>query len=153
MKISHYRPVKNTLHNQFITDSAASGTAYACGEKLQRCIGYRPKKQQVRTIMEYRQSKGYQSALLATSSIVHATLAAFYANVPSRKQYQEIALQLSKSFRTSLLRRQKHFNMREDKRNLIKEMEKNDFEVVKNLDDYAVSTAKRVGLFTNNDEL
>ena len=145
---------KTHSYNQFITDSAASGTAYACGEKTYNgVLGIDPKNNKLESIMEYCQSKGYQSALLATSSIVHATPAAFYANVPSRKQYQDIALQLSESAVDFFIGGgKKHFNMREDKRNLIKEMEKNDFEVVKNLDDYTASTAKRVGLFTNNDE-
>lgn len=145
---------KTHSYDQFVTDSAASGTAYACGEKTYNgVLGIDPKNNKLESIMEYCQSKGYQSALLATSSIVHATPAAFYANVPSRKQYQDIALQLSESTVDYFIGGgKKHFNLREDKRNLIKEMEENNFEVVRNLDDFVASPAKRVGLFTDTDE-
>ena len=41
--------------------------------------------------------KGYQNALVATSSVVHATPAALYAHIDSRYKYDEIADQLVNS--------------------------------------------------------
>jgi alkaline phosphatase len=82
--------------NQLITDSAASGTAMACGVKtLNGVIGIDGRNNKHSSILELYKEKGYATGLLATSSIAHATPASFYAKVPSRRQYEDIALQLS----------------------------------------------------------
>lgn len=135
-----------------VTDSAASGTAIACGEKTYNgVIGISSKNIKLESVLEICEDNGYNSGLIANSSIVHATPASFYANVDSRKKYEEIALQLNESNVDYFIGGgRKHFNQREDNRNLIKEMKTVD--VVENFNAYKKSKADRVGLFTYNDE-
>ena len=66
-----------------ITDSAASGTAMACGVKtLNGAHWNRWSNKKHISILELCKEKGYATGLLATSSIVHATPASFYAKYP-----------------------------------------------------------------------
>ena len=138
--------------NNLVTDSAASGTAMACGEKtLNGVIGINSQNQKLKSILEICKEKGYNTGLIATSSIVHATPASFYAKIHSRKKYEDIALQLSQSEVDYFIGGGKNFFMkREDKRNLIKEM--NEVEIVKNLNGFKKSTNDRIGLLTYPEE-
>jgi alkaline phosphatase len=143
---------KTHSHNSLVTDSAASGTAMASGVKtLNGVIGINIKNQKVKSILEISKERGYQTGLIATSSIVHATPASFYAKVLSRKEYQKIALQMSESVVDYFIGGgQKHFNNRSDNRNLLKEMK--DYDIVSSLSRFDKSEAAKIGLFTNRDE-
>ena len=145
---------KTHSYNQLVTDSAASGTAMACGEKTYNgVVGINPKNKKLESILEYCNSKNFTTALIATSSIVHATPASFYANVNSRRQYEDIALQLRfNSVDYFIGGGKKHFNRRKDKRNLIEEMEEEGYDIVNNLDDFDKSNSKKLGFFTYADE-
>ena len=145
---------KTHSYNQLVTDSAASGTAMACGEKTYNgVVGIDPKNKQLESILEYCNSKNFSTALIATSSIVHATPASFYANVNSRRQYEDIALQLRyNSVDYFIGGGRKHFNRRSDKRNLIEEMEEEGYDIVNNLDNYNKSSSQKLGFFTYADE-
>ena len=84
--------------NALVTDSAASGTAMACGIKtMNGVIGIGVDNVHKESILELSKKKNYATGLIATSSIVHATPASFYANVVSRRQYEDIAFQMSVS--------------------------------------------------------
>ena len=77
---------KTYAYDQFITDSAASGTAMASGVKTYNgVLGIDSKNIPKKSILEICQEKGYNTALIATSSIAHATPAAFYAKIDSRR--------------------------------------------------------------------
>jgi len=143
---------KTYSSDNLVTDSAASGTAMATGVKTYNgAIGLDPNKNPHISILEICAEKGYKTALLATSSIVHATPASFYAKVPSRKNYEDIALALSKhSVNLFFGGGKKHFEKREDGRDLIDEMDSYDF--VKNLRQLEKSTSDKIGYFTYDDE-
>ena len=145
---------KTHSYNQLVTDSAASGTAMACGEKTYNgVVGISPKNQQLESILEYCTSKDYNTALIATSSIVHATPASFYANVESRRQYEDIALQLRYNKVNYFIGGgRKYFNRRADKKNLLEEMEKEGYEIVNNLNKFNNSKNQKLGFFTYEDE-
>ena len=84
--------------DSLITDSAASATAWAAGIKTtNKFLSISPEKDTVPTIPELLSKKGFISGLVATSSITHATPAAFYAHVDSRYKGEEIARQLLSS--------------------------------------------------------
>ena len=138
--------------NSLVTDSAASGTAMACGIKtLNGVIGITAKNIKKPSILEICEERNYRSGLIATSSIVHATPASFYAKVISRKQYQDIALQLSESEVDYFIGGgKKHFIRRNDNRDLLKEM--TDWQMVNTLKKFNASTADKIGYFTNDDE-
>jgi len=143
---------KTHAYAQLITDSAASGTAMASGVKtFNGVVGIDAKNKSTKSILEICQDKGYKTALLATSSIVHATPASFYANIPSRRQYQDIALQLREhSVDLFIGGGKKHFNKRDDKRNLIEEM--SNYHFVKSLKELSSSESNKIGYLTYKDE-
>ena len=82
-------------YNEVITDSAAAATSWATGFKTKnKFLSVTPEKETLETITEMLTKKGYTSGLVATSSITHATPAAFYAHIDSRYKEVEIANQL-----------------------------------------------------------
>ena len=143
---------KTHSENSLITDSAASGTAMACGIKtVNGAIGVDSKNRSYQSILKICEKKGYNSGIIVTSSIVHATPASFYANVISRADYQEIAYQLSESQVDFFIGGgEKHFIKRNDKKNLITEMK--DWEFVDGLNQFDSSTSTKVGYFISYDE-
>jgi alkaline phosphatase len=79
-----------------ITDSAAAGTAYSAGVRTYNgAIGVDPDSISVTTVLEAAQSRGLATGLVATSSITHATPAAFASHVPDRDMAWEIARQIA----------------------------------------------------------
>lgn len=78
-----------------VTDSAASGTALATGEKTNNTyLGVTADGQMLENLMEVAHGKGKSTGLVVTTYIQHATPAAFYAHIPSRHEYVEISKQL-----------------------------------------------------------
>ena len=143
---------KTAAANKLVTDSAASGTAMACGIKTYNgVLGIDIKNKRHQSILEICKEKGYTTALLATSSIVHATPASFYAKVPSRREYETIALQLSQHQVDYFIGGgKKFFNNRKDNRNLINEMKNYTF--VKTLREFEASNAQKIGFLTYDEE-
>ncbi|SNR77812.1 alkaline phosphatase [Desulfurobacterium atlanticum] len=84
--------------NRFITGSAAAGTALACGHKTNiGVIGLTPDGKRLETIAELAKKDGKKIGIITSTSIDHATPAAFYAHVPKRSHYYDIAIQLAES--------------------------------------------------------
>jgi alkaline phosphatase len=83
----------------FITDSASAGTAIATGNKtLSGVINMDAgKTRRFKTIAEYAHEAGMKVGIVSTVTLNHATPAAFYAKVPSRSDYYDIAVQLADS--------------------------------------------------------
>ncbi len=78
-----------------ITDSAAAGTAMSTGVKTNNgTIGLDSDGNPKQTILEASQDKDMSTGLVATSTITHATPAAFGAHVEDRNNETEIARQL-----------------------------------------------------------
>jgi alkaline phosphatase len=78
-----------------VTDSAAAATAYSAGIRTYNgAIGVDPDTNSVPTVLEIARDRGLATGLVATSSITHATPAAFVAHAPSRNMEQEIARQI-----------------------------------------------------------
>ena len=143
---------KTASSNKLVTDSAASGTAMATGVKtLNGMLGISSKNVKQKSILEICQEFNYKTALIATSSIVHATPASFYAKEDYRYNYENIALQLSKHKVDIFVGGgSKHFMSRKDKRNLVKEM--SDYDFVKSITEFEKSKASKIGYFTYFDE-
>ncbi|MBN1973456.1 MAG: alkaline phosphatase [Sedimentisphaerales bacterium] len=85
--------------DRFITDSAAAGTALACGEKTACGVVSLSTNRQKRltTIAELAKNKGMKVGIVTSVSIDHATPAVFYAHQISRDNYYDIGLQLANS--------------------------------------------------------
>ncbi|RNA66622.1 alkaline phosphatase [Alteribacter keqinensis] len=77
-----------------ITDSAAAGTAMSTGIKTNNgMLGLDPDGNELETILEAAHKEGKSTGLVATSTITHATPAAFASHVSSRNNQEEIARQ------------------------------------------------------------
>ena len=148
-KMPHIGISKTHSFSSLVTDSAAAGTAIACGEKtINGTLGINPQNKQLKSILEISKDYGYKTGIIATSSIVHATPAAFYANVISRNQYEDIALQLSQNEVDFFVGGGRdYFTKRDDKRNLIKEM--SDYDFVYSIKKFNESTSNKIGFFTS----
>lgn len=89
-------PTKTHSASAHVTDSAAAGTAIACGEKTRNQVmgmdatGAR----KLTSIAKTAQAHGRKVGIVTSVTINHATPAAFYANQPSRNNYYEIGLDL-----------------------------------------------------------
>ena len=109
-----------------ITDSAASGTALASDHKTKNAmIGMNPDTIPVKTMLEVFAEQGKETGIVVTSYVTHATPASFYAKVPHRRQYEDIAVQMAENPYINLIigGGMKHFNQRKDSLNLVERME------------------------------
>ncbi len=110
--------------NNLITDSAAGATAFASGVKTYNgAIGVNTDTLPVQTILEEMEGAGYCTGLIATSTIVHATPAAFIAHEKNRRMYDEIATWFLKTdINLFIGGGMRYFKDRPDGRNLIQEL-------------------------------
>ena len=85
-------------NDRFITGSAASATALATGQKTNiNYIGVDPSYKPVKNVAEMAKEQGKKVGIISSVSIDHATPAAFYAHVATRKMYHEIDVALASS--------------------------------------------------------
>ena len=90
--------INTSSSSDTITDSGAGGTAFAIGEKTYNgAIGVVSDSTSVPNIVEIISKDGYNTGVIATSSVTHATPAGFYAHVTNRGMQDEIAEQLVES--------------------------------------------------------
>lgn len=82
---------RHSRQNRYITDSAASGTAYATGHKTNNgSLGVDSEGNVLSNMTEILSSKGYATGIVTTDKISGATPAAFYAHQPQRSMTREI---------------------------------------------------------------
>ncbi|MCI4667954.1 MAG: alkaline phosphatase [Bacteroidia bacterium] len=120
-RFKHIGLSRTSSSRQKITDSAAGATAFASGKKTYNgAVGVDDDTVAIPTIIELASPKGIQTGVIATSSITHATPAAFYAHVYSRNEHEAIAQYLLHSnvdfFAGGGL---EYFNKRRDKLNYL----------------------------------
>ena len=106
-------------YENLITDSAAAATAWSTGNKTKnRYLAVDQNNKELTNIFEMLDNKGYLKGIVATSSITHATPAAFYAHIDSRYKEKEIAAQLlNSSVDLALGGGQEFFNLEEVEKN------------------------------------
>ena len=81
-----------------VTDSAAAGTALACGRKTcNGMVGMTPDRKRCRSVAELARATGRAVGVMTSDQLTGATPAAFLAHVPSRKMTQEIAADITSS--------------------------------------------------------
>lgn len=87
--------VRTQSASDFTTDSAASGTAYACGVKTYNgAIGMDADGNPVANLTEKLSARGYATGVITTDALTGATPAAFYAHQSSRTMSKEILADL-----------------------------------------------------------
>ena len=84
--------------NELITESAAAATALATGHKAyNRAVSVSADKKPLKTLFEFAEELGKSTGVVVTSSVTHATPAAFFAHVEDRRQHTDIAEQILNS--------------------------------------------------------
>jgi len=138
--------------DKYITDSGASATAMACGEKtIYYTVGVDTDGNPLTSIIELAESNGMATGILTTSTIVHATPAAFYAHQTDRFAYEDIALQLIYKDVDFFMGGGKiYFDQRSDGLNLIDSLIVRDYQVVESLDQ--ISGNKKTAVFIANNQ-
>ena len=122
-------------NNNRVTDSAAGGTALACGEKTDNSvIGLTSNGDTIYSNIALAESLGMHSALVVSCDITHATPAAFYAHAKHRNERENIASWLPQSgidviFGGGLTA----FTQRNDSTNLINNFKDNGYIVIDSL--------------------
>lgn len=140
---------KTQSADDYITDSAAGGTAISCGVKTYNgAIGVNNDTFAVKSILEEAEEKGLATGLVSTSAITHATPASFIAHQPNRGMYEAIAADfLNTDIDVFIGGGITHFSQRKDKRNLIKELKAKGYQVELEMDKIAkVKKGKLAGL-------
>jgi alkaline phosphatase len=131
-RLPHTAFVKTISADNYITDSAAAGTALACGVKTNNgMLGMLPDKSPVRSILHIAEDHGLATGLAVSCDVTHATPAAFIANVESRKMAQEIAMQyLDSGVDVFIGGGRENFNKRADSLNLLDSLIFRNYQVV-----------------------
>ena len=97
-RCKHIGFAKTFSEDHFITDSGASGTAIATGQKTYNgAISVDMDSIPLKTILEYAEEYNKSTGLVATSTITHATPAAFISHQASRNDYEDIAMDFMKT--------------------------------------------------------
>lgn len=140
---------KTQSASDYITDSAAGGTAIACGVKTYNgAIGVNTDTAAVKSILENAVDKGLATGLVSTSAITHATPASFIAHQSYRGMYEEIAADFLKTnIDVFIGGGVAHFAQRKDGRNLLKELQTKGYQVELEMDKIAkIKNGKLAGL-------
>ncbi len=135
--------------DSYITDSAAGGTAIACGTKTKNgAIGVDPEGNPVKSFLEHAAENGFSTGVVASCAVTHATPASFVAHQPSRNMQEEIAVDFVNSDLTLFIGGgKKYFDDRKDKENLLEKLKARGFQLAFNMEDVRkVSSGKLAGL-------
>lgn len=136
--------------SDYITDSGAAGTAMATGNKTKNGhIGCDSLGNHFKSILKYAEDANLATGLVSTSSILHATPAAFIANNTDRNKYQEIALDFLKTDIDIFIGGgKKDFEYREDGLNLIDSLKSNEYQVTTAIHDINMVDYQKFAVFT-----
>ncbi|WP_163718275.1 alkaline phosphatase [Mangrovibacterium lignilyticum] len=135
--------------NNYITDSAAGGTALSSGYRTYNgAIGVDTDTVAHSTMLEIAEEKGLATGLISTSAITHATPASFIAHQPSRNMYEEIAGDfLNTDIDVFIGGGYKHFTERKDGRDLTADLKMKGYVVLQDMKEIEkVKSGKLVGL-------
>jgi alkaline phosphatase len=146
-----------TTHNAKgkVTESGAAATAMATGTKTSSgAIAVDTDGQELKTALEYAQEKGMATGLVATSTITHATPAAFASHVESRGSQDEIARQMAEARITVLFGGGREYFVSKDAggvqdTDLLERMSSRGVKIVSTLEEPLEPNSPVVGLFSD----
>ena len=141
---------KTQSANDYITDSAAGGTALSAGQRTYNgALAVDTDTLDIPTILEISKSNGYATGLVSSSSITHATPASFIAHQPSRNMQEEIAADfIGSDIDIFIGGGRKFFAERKDGRNLLDELKKDNYYVFNSLDEAASINSGKLAILT-----
>jgi alkaline phosphatase len=130
-RFKHIGLIKTSSSRQDITDSAAGATAFASGVKTYNgAIGVADDSTAVATIVEIVSPLNIKTGVISTSSITHATPAAFFAHALSRGFLEEIAADMVMSDIDFIAGGGiENFNKRKDGKNLLADLANKNFKI------------------------
>lgn len=152
-RVDNVALIKTHSANNRVTDSAAAGTALACGEKTNnKMLGLTPKLDTLHSMAKGAKAKGMSTGIVVACAVQHATPAAFYANVADRNDNKTITEQLAKNDYIDIIigGGETHFNKpAEGGTTMSKVAQSNGFNIVRNMDEFeAAGDGRILGLFT-----
>ena len=147
--------IKTYSSDNYITDSAAGGTAIACGVKTRNgMIGMGPDSAVVSSIIEIAHKNGLATGVLSTSTVTHATPASFVAHNSGRGNYEDIAKDfLNGTVDVMIGGGEDHFRLREDSTDLTLKLKEQGYDVVFNLDDLKNSGSLKIAGFLAKEHM
>lgn len=165
LQLRHAGLMRTHEHEFLTTDSAASATAYATGEKAHfEAVSVTPgtdvaheedAAHHLEHMVQVAKQAKWRTGLVATSRINHATPAAFAAHRSHRGRYEEIALDMSRSGVDVMLGGgSKFFTQRVDGQDLLATMRADGYTIATDAEQVreAVKTSSRViGLLHDKD--
>lgn len=93
--LPNHATTRTVSANSLVTDSAASGTAIACGEKTNNGrIGMSPDLRRLESVAEAARDSGRKVGIVTTVTMNHATPASFYGHQPNRGQSYDLGLDM-----------------------------------------------------------
>ena len=93
--LPNHATTRTVSANSLVTDSAASGTAIACGEKTNNGrIGLGPEMEPLVSVAEIARDLGRKVGIVTTVTMNHATPASFYGHRANRSQAYELGLDM-----------------------------------------------------------
>lgn len=150
-KFTYTGLVKTRSKNAKITDSAASGTAIATGQKTNNgMIGMNSDSIPIPSILETLKGCGKNTGIVVSCSVTHATPAAFIAKNCSRNNNEAIAVDFASTDKLDVLigGGRKYFSDRKDSLNLIEKMKENGWKLYDSLKQVEIEDSKTAVLLS-----
>ncbi|HNV29361.1 MAG TPA: alkaline phosphatase [Cyclobacteriaceae bacterium] len=145
---------KNQATDNYVTDSAAGATAFACGQKTYNgAIGVDETGKPIPTILEIAELNGLATGLIATCSITHATPACFISHQPSRSMDEAIALDFLKTdIDVFIGGGRKFFSQRTDGLNLKDSLIANGYQIANSIQEVQQITKGKMAAFLADEQ-
>lgn len=142
-----------TCSDSTITDSAAAGTAMSTGSKTKRgYIGVDENGNSLKSICEYANNANKSTGVISTCRIYDATPATFSVENIDRNKSEEIAVSFINSNIDFLLGGGlEAFNQRKDNKNLLPNLEKKGYSIVRNINEIKNDKDKIFAFLADHD--
>ncbi len=146
---------KTHSSDNYITDSAASGTAMATGKKTRNGIlGLGPDSTRIKNLTEIAHKNGRSIGVVSSSAVTHATPASFVAHNISRNNYYQIAEDFIANEPDVFIGGGKRFfTNRPDGRDLIKELEDKDYDLYYNVEDLLDADSEKMAALLADEHM
>jgi alkaline phosphatase len=130
----------------YVTDSAAGGTAFATGQKIDdRAVGVDPSGKPLKSLAVYSAEAGKKTADIVVCELTDATPASFYGHQSERSHYAAIANDMvSSPIDIFLGSGYKDFTEKIDGKTPLDRMQQNGYTIIRNFNDFLNSSAKKI---------
>lgn len=129
--------IKTFSANNYITESAATATAFATGKKTNNSyLGVDVEGNPLPTILEIAEQNGLSTGLVTTGSITNPTTSAFIAHQKSRENHEAIAYDYLKTdIDVFIGGGRNYFEKRKDNLNLIDSLKARNYTIITDIGD------------------